>query len=174
MQEVKILIINQRIKLIRTDAKLSQNAFADCIGLKHGAISKMEKDGNTVTFQNKKIICEKFHVSMHWLETGEGNMYAAESPGDIFDSMRDELNLSDVEEKILRGYFELDDHSRKEVSKFIIKLGREAAKVAPLEEDDNDFELKRRQEIIAAQFEDEKKGKMSLASTGINGHAKRA
>ena len=166
--------INQRIRTIRKEANLKQAEFADLIGVKRVTVSWLEKDGNTIVDQNKRIICDKFHVSMHWLETGEGDMYAAESPGDIFDSMRDELNLSDVEEKILRGYFELDNHSRKEVSKFIIKLGREAAKVAPPEEDDNDLELKRRQEIIAAQFEDEKKGKMSLASTGINGHAKRA
>lgn len=166
--------INQRLKELRISLGLNQKAFGEKIGLKQGAISKLEQEGSTVVDQNKHIICDKFHISMHWLETGEGSIYATESPGDIFDSMRDELGLSDVEEKILRGYFELDEHSREAVSNFIIKLGREAAKIAPPDEDDNDLELKRRQEIITAQFEAEKKGKMSLASTGINGHIKRA
>lgn len=76
------MTINERIKRIRTDLKLSQNSFADCIGLKHGAISKMEKDGATVTDQNKRIICDKFHVSMQWLETGDGKMYQEQSRTD--------------------------------------------------------------------------------------------
>ena len=165
--------INQRIKELRVSLGLNQKDFGEKIGLKKSAASWIEKEGSSVIDQNIRLICDTFHINEEWLRTGEGNMYAAESPGDIFDNMRDELKLSDVEEKILRGYFELDEHSREAVSNFIIKLGREAAKVNP-PEDDDDLELKRRQEIIAAQFEDEKKGKMSLASTGINGHIKRA
>jgi len=170
--------INQRIRIVRKEANLKQAGFADLIGVKRVTVSWLEKDGNTIVDQNKRIICDKFHVSMHWLETGEGNMYAPDSQKDIFDSMRDELNLSDVEGKILRGYFELDDHSRKAVTDFIVNIGRSTAK-EPIpenetDEDDNDLELKHRQEIIAAEFEAEKKGKMSLASTGTNGHIKRA
>ena len=93
--------INQRIKEIRKDIGLNQSDFGARIGLKSGAISKIEQDGNTVVEQNKRIICDKFHVSMHWLETGEGDKYTADAVSDIFDSMRDELNLSDVEENIL-------------------------------------------------------------------------
>ena len=168
------MTINERIRVLRKDLGLNQKDFGARIGLKNKTISWMEQDGNTVIEQNRRIICDKFHVSMHWLEIGEGDMYEADSSSDIFDSMRNELNLSDVEEKILRGYFELDEHSREAVSRFIINLGREAAKIAPPEEEDSDLELKRRQEIITAQFEDEKKGKMSLASTGTSGHIKRA
>ena len=175
--------INQRIRNLRKSLKLSQSDFGNKIGLKNSAISKLEQEGNTVVDQNKRIICDKFHISMYWLETGEGDMYAPDSPGDIFDSLREELNLSDIEEKILRGYFELDERSRKSVTDFIVNIGRSADKAAsaPMDEaaaeisqSDDDLELKKRQEIIAAEFAAEKKGKMSLASTSINGHAKKA
>ena len=74
--------INQRIKLIRKHAKLRQADFADLIGVKRVTISWLEQDGNTVVDQNKKIICDKFHISMHWLETGEGDMYAERNRAD--------------------------------------------------------------------------------------------
>lgn len=176
--------INQRIKALRKSLKLNQTDFGSRIGLKNGAISKIEQDGGTVVDQNKHMICDKFHISMHWLETGEGDMYAADSSNDIFDSLREELNLSDMEEKILRGYFELDEHSRQSVAEFIINIGKVANKaisssadkniVETSPADDDDIELKRRQEIIAAEFVAEKKGRMSTASTFTNGHAKKA
>lgn len=120
--------INQRIKNLRKSLKLNQSDFGDRIGLKNSAISKLEQEGNTVVDQNKRIICDKFHISMHWLETGEGDMYAPDSPRDIFDSLREELQLSEVEETILRGYFELDEKAREAVTSFIIKLGLSASK----------------------------------------------
>ena len=175
--------INQRLKDLRKFTGLSQYDFGSRIGLKQGAISKLEQEGGTVVDQNKHIICDKFQVSLHWLETGEGDMFTPDSPGDIFDSLREELNLSDIEEKILRGYFELDERSRKSVTDFIVNIGRSADKAVstPVDEDtaeisqsDDDLELKKRQDIIAAEFAAEKKGKMSLASTSINGHTKRA
>lgn len=117
--------INQRIKEIRKDIGLNQSDFGARIGLKSGAISKIEQDGNTVVEQNKRIICDKFHVSMHWLETGEGDKYTADAVSDIFDSMRDELKLSDVEENILRKYFELSKESRQAVTDFIVSIGND-------------------------------------------------
>lgn len=175
--------INQRIKALRKSLKLNQTDFGARIGLKNGAISKIEQDGGTVVDQNKRMICDKFHVSMHWLETGEGDMDVSDSSSDVFDSIREELKLSDMEEKILRGYFELDERSRKSVTDFIINIGKVADKVVTastsknvvdIPQPDDELELKKRQEIIAAQFEAEKKGKMSLASTGTNGHIKKA
>ena len=67
--------INERIRALRKQLGLTQRDFGKHIGLKHGTISWMEKDGNSIIDQNKRIICDKFHISMHWLETGEGNMY---------------------------------------------------------------------------------------------------
>jgi transcriptional regulator with XRE-family HTH domain len=133
--------INQRIKEIRKDIGLNQSDFGARIGLKSGAISKIEQDGNTVVEQNKRIICDKFHVSMHWLETGEGDKYTADAVSDIFDSMRDELNLSDVEENILRKYFELSKESRQAVTDFIISIGNDVQPPAadpPLSQSDRD------------------------------------
>lgn len=71
------MTINQRIKEVRRQAGLNQTDFGERIKLKHGAISKLEQDGNTVTDQNIHIICEAFDVSERWLRTGEGEMHVS-------------------------------------------------------------------------------------------------
>lgn len=175
--------INQRIKEIRNSLELNQKDFGERIGLKKSAASWIEKEGNSVIDQNIRLICDTFHINEQWLRIGEGDMYASDSPSDIFDNMRDELNLSDIEEKILRGYFELDEHSRKSVTDFIVNIGRSADKALSVHANeetikikdlDDDLELTHRQKIIATEFEAEKKGKMSSASTSTSGHIKRA
>lgn len=152
--------INQRIRELRKDLGLNQTDFGARIGLKNGAISKIEQDGNTVVEQNKRIICDKFHVSMHWLETGNGDMYAPDAPADIFDSMRDELKLSVVEEKILRKYFELGTESRQAVTDFIVSIGTEIQSAAaapnpidPIQQELDDYKkelLARREAALAS------------------------
>lgn len=141
--------INQRIKELRKSLVLNQSDFGARIGLKNSAISKLEQDGNTVVDQNKRIICDKFHVSMHWLETGEGEMYTPDAPSDIFDSMREELHLSIVEENILRKYFQLEAGSRQAVTDFIVSIGKAAAdpsqpSVDPIQQELADYEAELR------------------------------
>ena len=149
------MCINQRIKELRKDLGLNQKEFGSKLEMSQGAVSWMEHDGNTVVDQNKRIICDKFHVSMHWLETGEGDKYTADAVSDIFDSMRDELNLSDVEENILRKYFELSKESRQAVTDFIISIGNDVQPPAadpPLSQSDRDrAHVQLDQELDAAE-----------------------
>ena len=64
--------INRRIKQLRKDMGLTQGEFGKKIGLKHGAVSKMEQDGSRVIDQNIKLICDVFGVNEQWLRHGEG------------------------------------------------------------------------------------------------------
>lgn len=74
--------INDRIKLLRKKKDMSQGEFGKVIGLKQGAISKLEKSGNVVVDQNIQLICEKFQVRREWLVDGIGEMFAARTKND--------------------------------------------------------------------------------------------
>lgn len=74
--------INSRIRELRKELGLNQAEFGKRIGLKNGAISWMEKEGNTVTDQNVQLICEKFHVRRSWLLEGEGEMFVTHTKQD--------------------------------------------------------------------------------------------
>lgn len=70
------LAINERIKQLRLEKKLSQKQFADLLGVTQSGVSYMEQTGNNVSSNIIKSICAIFDVSENWLETEEGKMLA--------------------------------------------------------------------------------------------------
>lgn len=98
--------INQRIRLLRKDLGLNQDDFGDKIGLKHGAISKMEKSGNTVIDQNIRLICDTFNVNENWLRTGEGDMYA-ETNETVLNQLAGEYKLEGERLELIKNFLML-------------------------------------------------------------------
>jgi transcriptional regulator with XRE-family HTH domain len=67
--------VNERIRLIRKNLRLTQTEFGKEIGCSQTAVAKYES-GLVVPDQTVRIlICQKFNVSETWLETGEGKPY---------------------------------------------------------------------------------------------------
>lgn len=67
--------MNLRIKKIRTDSGLTQQQFADVLGIKRGAIANYEIGRNTPIDAVISLICDKFNVNKEWLLTGSGEPY---------------------------------------------------------------------------------------------------
>ncbi len=159
--------INQRIKTIRQSANLTQRKFADMLGLKNGAISKIEKDGSTVTEQNRQLICNKFGISRRWLENGEGTMYdEIQNYKNVFQLLREEYGMTDVEEKILQSYFEIDKERRYVVTDFIKSIANKIS-ITP-DANKRLAQIEKDRERINKQLDDEKKAIISSASTLIS------
>ena len=126
------MCINQRIKELRKDLGLNQKEFGSKLEMSQGAVSWMEQDGNTVVDQNKRIICDQFGVSLHWLETGEGDMYAdTDSDKRLFEQLHSELGLNEREQQILRTFLTFDEAERTRVldfaTEFVSRLSAERA-----------------------------------------------
>ena len=106
--------INQRIKQLRKHCKLNQDDFGKRIGLKHGAISKMEKPGNTVIDQNIRLICDTFNVSEDWLRAGEGEMF--ESNDDVLlKQLAAEYKLEGEKLELIRNFLLLNDEQQEAI-----------------------------------------------------------
>ena len=108
--------INQRIKALRKDNKLTQAEFGERIGLKQSAASKLEQDGATVIDQNIRLICDTFHVRERWLRTGEGEKEAG-SDDELWKKIREKFFLHGFSEEIARAWFELDDEKREDIAR---------------------------------------------------------
>lgn len=67
--------MNERIKELRKTLGLSQEAFADKIGIKGSAVSHLESGRRNITNQNINAICREFGVNEEWLRTGSGDMF---------------------------------------------------------------------------------------------------
>ncbi len=61
----------QRIQKLRTDASLSQEAFASMLGVSRQSVSKWEADKAFPEIDKLAVISEKFGVSTDYLITGQ-------------------------------------------------------------------------------------------------------
>nr|DAH28497.1 MAG TPA: hypothetical protein [Caudoviricetes sp.] len=67
--------MNERLKLLRKTLDLSQDAFAERIGMKGSSISLLESGRRNITERVIKSICREFNVDYGWLTTGVGEMF---------------------------------------------------------------------------------------------------
>ena len=111
--------INKRINLLRKQLGMIQQDFANKIGVQRVTISWMEKEGNTITKQNIKIICDTFNVSENWLLNGEGEMFRPAGEPDILDRLQQELKLTSQEMEIIRTFVELSPEQRRMGIEFV-------------------------------------------------------
>lgn len=71
--------MNGRIKQIRKAASLTQDAFADRIGLSRNFVAQIEMGAKAPSDRTIRDICREFGVNETWLRTGAGEMTASKS-----------------------------------------------------------------------------------------------
>ena len=69
----------ERLKELRKSLGLTLEKFGERIGLKKTVLSEYENGRKNMTPRTKLAICREFGVSEKWLETGEGEMFQAET-----------------------------------------------------------------------------------------------
>lgn len=67
--------MNERIKKLRKSLDLTQQKFADRLGVKRNTVGQWECGINALTDQVINSICREFNVNENWLRTGNGEMF---------------------------------------------------------------------------------------------------
>ena len=67
--------IGDRIKKIRRELDLTQQEFADRIGIKRGGVANYEINRNVPIDAVISLICKTFNVREEWLRTGNGEIF---------------------------------------------------------------------------------------------------
>lgn len=67
--------MNERIKELRKALDLTQQKFADTLGVKRNTVGQWECGINSVTDQVVTSICREFNVNENWLRNGTGEMF---------------------------------------------------------------------------------------------------
>lgn len=67
--------MKDRIKKIRKELDLTQQKFADRLGVKRNTVGQWECGINNITDQIITSICREFNVNEHWLRDGTGEMF---------------------------------------------------------------------------------------------------
>lgn len=67
--------MGDRLKQLRKALNLTQQEFADLIGISRGNIGAYEVGKNALSDAVVSLICKEFSVNEEWLRTGEGDMF---------------------------------------------------------------------------------------------------
>lgn len=87
--------MHSRIKQIRSSQKMTQQDFADKLGVKRGTIANYELGRNEPIDAVISLICDKFHVNESWLRTGHGDMFRPVSRNEEIESFMNTIMHSE-------------------------------------------------------------------------------
>ncbi len=110
-----------RVKSIRKELKLSQEAFGEKLGVKRDVIANIELGRAPIKELMINLICKTFKVNPLWLEEGEGEMFLA-VPDALLDDLAEEYDLSPTEKNIVTNYLRMSPEDRRKVADLLKKL----------------------------------------------------
>ncbi len=80
------MTLGERIKKIRKEKDLTQQALADQIGIKQNSVALIESGKRNASDQVILAICRECHVREEWLRSGQGEMFVP-SPTSELDAL---------------------------------------------------------------------------------------
>ncbi len=113
--------MKERIKKIRKELDMTQQQFADRIGVKRNSYANYETGRNTPIDAVIKSICREFNVNEEWLRTGNGEMFMA-SPSAALDILKAEYGLSDCDYVLIEKFVNLKTEKRAAALDFILQV----------------------------------------------------
>ena len=117
--------MNERLKKLRKTLDLTQQKFADRLGVKRNTVGQWECGINAITDQVVFSICREFDVNEEWLRTGEGEMFIRKTRSEtIADFMVDMLNEEEpsYKRRLIEALAELSTDEWKLLENITLKL----------------------------------------------------
>lgn len=113
--------MNERIKKLRRYLDLTQQEFADRIGVKRNTIANYEIGRNVPIDSVLALIVREFNVSEAWLRSGEGEMFAP-APTSALDALAQEQNLTHGEYILIEKLLHLKPEVRQGILDYIMEV----------------------------------------------------
>jgi len=176
--------LNDRIKKLRKELDLTQQEFADKIGMKRNTVANYETNRNEPSNSVITLICKTFNVNETWLRTGEGDMFI-ESDNTVLSKLASEYKMDSFEKAMVSNFLKLRPEQREAIKQYVKSLlheveGEPAAPAhAPTIEEQARAEAEQHARRIYEQILAEKKAQAGLSSESSGpkaggGTAKRA
>lgn len=116
--------MKERIKELRKSLGITQQDFADKLGLKRNTIATYEIGKAVPSDRVVSDLCNKYNVNEEWLRTGEGEMFVAlnrtQQIADLFKGEKDSFK-----ERLLLALAKLDENEWKVLEKIAEDLTKE-------------------------------------------------
>lgn len=117
-------ILKDRLKKLRKTLDMTQQSFADKIGMKQNTIAQYEMGRTVPSDAIIFSICREFNVNETWLRTGEGDMFVEIPEEDMF-SRAAASCIKDNDKTAMEGLIlwrSLPPDARRRVEDYIIQF----------------------------------------------------
>ena len=120
--------MNERIKELRKELKLTQQEFADELKISRGNIGAYEVGKNAPSDAVVSLICKTFNVNEEWLRSGAGDMFLElpeedEEAAYVSELLEDgENDLYKLIKEIMHTYHDLTPKSKEVIRDFSAAL----------------------------------------------------
>lgn len=115
---MEVFNLNERIRLLRRSLNLTQQEFAERIGMKQNSIALIESGKRNISDQALLSICREFGVNEEWLRHDTGEMLVPD-PGSELAALADKYNLSAADQVLIDKYVSLKPGARETIMNFI-------------------------------------------------------
>ena len=126
--------MHDRIKKLRKALDLTQQEFADRIGIKRNTIANYETGRNDPIDSVISLICREFNVNEKWLRFGDGEMFKA-APSCALDALSNTYHLTYGEYVLIEKFVNMKPESRQIIMDYIVEVaaafGNQDAPVEP-------------------------------------------
>lgn len=110
--------MHERIRKLRRELDLTQEKFAERIGIKRNTIATYESGRNEPVDSVVALICREFHVNEEWLRNGTGEMFAQDSEDEL-QALTEKYSLSPADRVLIEKYVSLKVDTRNAILEFM-------------------------------------------------------
>ena len=122
--------MKERLKLLRKTLGITQQEFADKIGIKRNSYANYETGRNNPIDAIILSICREFNVNENWIRNGEGEMFKERSPSDEVGYYVEDLldydgngnPFYDMIIEMMKTYTELDEKSQAVIRNYFRRV----------------------------------------------------
>lgn len=121
--------MKDRLKVLRKELGLTQEKFADRLGVKRNTIATYEIGRNEPIDAIISLICREFNVNEEWLRTGNGEMFIeVDKENQLIiwaaNILKDESDT--FRRRFVKMLMELDESDWETLEKISVKLHKES------------------------------------------------
>lgn len=120
--------MNGRIKKLRKALKLTQQEFAERIGMKQNSIALIESGKRNISSQATLAICREFDVNEDWLRNGNGEMFIEKTRDEQIASFIGTLERNaddDFKKRFISMLSQLDEDEWEVLEQMALRLSQE-------------------------------------------------
>lgn len=116
--------MKERIRKLRRALDLTQQEFADKIGMKRNTIANYETGRNDPSASVISLICREFNANEEWIRTGEGEMFVQRTRNQVITDFLGDLIMEDAtfKKRLIEALAELDERDWEGLEKLANKL----------------------------------------------------